>query len=107
MYLGIAKTFFSLSFDYKVFKWYAVTNYKHTQEIPIFDLAKYICTVLAVHDVTWYILLPDAAWECFRVEFQPAIDRSDIGTELLVHKVTILNVFKAPEDLKCGKNRCF
>ncbi len=40
MHLGIAKTpFFSLSFDYKVFKWYLVTNFGHPRGIPMFDLS--------------------------------------------------------------------
>ncbi len=30
-------------------------------------------TVLAVNNVAWYISMPDAAWGCFRVEFQPVI----------------------------------
>ncbi len=39
MHLGIAKKFFSLLFDYKVFKWFVVTNFEHPWGIPIFDLA--------------------------------------------------------------------
>ncbi len=43
MHLDIAKTsFFPLSFDNKVFKWYVVRNFGHSQGIPIFDLAFYI-----------------------------------------------------------------
>ncbi len=49
--------------------------------------------MLAVNNVAGYILLPDAAWGCFRVDFQPVTDCSDTGTELLVHKVTVLNVY--------------
>ncbi len=48
--------------------------------------------MLAVNNVAWYISMPDAAWGCFWVEFQPVIDCSDTGIKLLVHKVTVLNV---------------
>ncbi len=36
-------SFFSLSFDYKVFKWFVVTIFGHPRGIPIFDLAYCIC----------------------------------------------------------------
>ncbi len=35
------------------------------------------CTLLAINNVAWYILLPDAAWGCFREEFQHVVDCSD------------------------------
>ncbi len=54
-------------------------------------------TVLGVKNVAWYTLRSEADGGCFRVEFQFVVDCSDTGTEPLVHKVTILNVFSATD----------
>ncbi len=44
MHLGIDKTPF-FTFDCKVLKWYAVSNFGHPWEIPIFDLVYNIPTL--------------------------------------------------------------
>ncbi len=38
---ALLKLLFSLSFDYKVFKWFVVANFGHPGGIPIIDLAYY------------------------------------------------------------------
>ncbi len=52
----------------------------------------FLSTVLAVINVAGYISRSEADWGCFRVEFQHLIGYSGSLTELLEHKVTVLNI---------------
>ncbi len=63
-----------------------------TRNLHAVQQSSLTCTVLAVNNVAWCMSMPDAAWGCSSMEFQLVIIRSDTEIELLIHKVTVLNV---------------